>query len=83
MERQSKQPYDSHAGTIGWVALAAGVAAFDYFAPETLSSAVDRALETPRGRYLAIGAVAVTAAHLLNLIPENVDPFKMLPSRFK
>ena len=74
---------ESHAGTYGWVALAAGVAAFDYFAPETLSSAVDRALECPRARYMAIGAVAVTAAHLLNLLPESIDPFKLMPSRIK
>lgn len=71
-----------HAGTYGWIALAAGVAAFDYLSPETLSSAVDRALERPRGRYAAIGAVAITAAHLLNIIPEQYDPFKLLPSRF-
>lgn len=73
---------DSHAGTIGWIGIAAGVAAFDYLSPETLSSAVDRALESPRGRYAAIGAVALTAAHLLNIIPEQYDPFKLLPSRF-
>lgn len=74
---------DSHIGTAGWVALAAGVAAFDYYMPETLSHAVDRALERPRARYMAIGAVAVTAAHLLNLLPEQLDPFNRLPSRFK
>lgn len=74
---------ESHIGTAGWVALAAGVAAFDYYMPETLSHAVDRALERPRARYMAIGAVAVTAAHLLNLIPEQLDPFSRLPSRFK
>ncbi|UOF77999.1 hypothetical protein [Caudoviricetes sp.] len=69
---------ESHAGTYGWVALAAGVAAFDYFAPETLSHAVDRALERPMGRYAAIGAVAITAAHLLNLIPKEYDPFCLI-----
>lgn len=69
-----------HAGTVGWIAIAAGVAAFDYFAPETLSHAVDRALERPYGRYAAIGGVAITAAHLLNLIPDQYDPFlKIMP----
>ena len=73
---------DSHAGTYGWVALAAGIAVFDYFAPETLSHAVDRALECPRGRYAAIGAVALTAAHLLNVLPKQADPFSILTERF-
>lgn len=69
---------ESHAGTYGWVALAAGVAAFDYLAPETLSHAVDRALERPYGRIAAIGAIAVTSAHLLNLIPSKYDPFCLI-----
>lgn len=72
------EKHESHAGTYGWIALAAGVAAFDYLAPETLSHAVDRALERPYGRIAAIGAVAVTAAHLLNLIPREYDPFVMI-----
>jgi len=67
-----------HAGTLGWVGLAAGVVAFDVLAPETLSHAVDRALERPYGRYAAIGAIAVTAAHLLNVIPKGYDPFCLL-----
>ena len=70
---------DSRCGTYGWVAIAAGVAAWDYFAPETLSHAVDRALEHKTWRYAAVGAVAVTAAHLLNVIPEQADPFQRLP----
>lgn len=72
---KSVMPNESRAGTYGWIALAAGVAAFDRFSNETLSHAMDRALERPYGRYAAIGAVAVTAAHLLNVIPEQYDPF--------
>lgn len=71
-------PDAPHHGTVGWGLLAAGVLAWDIFAPETLSSAVDRALEHPRGRYAAIGGVAVTSAHLLNLLPERYDPFVRL-----
>jgi len=63
------------SGTIGWGCIGAFVLAWDVFAPETLSGAVDRALEHKTGKYLAIGAVAVTGAHLLNLIPEEIDPF--------
>ncbi len=64
-----------HFGTYGWAALAAGVAAFDILSPETLSHAVDRALERPVGRYFALGAIAVTAAHLVNVLPEKADPY--------
>lgn len=64
-----------HAGTYGWAALALGVLVFDRYAPETLSHAVDRALERPHGRYAAIGGIVITAAHLLNIIPDQYDPF--------
>ncbi len=70
---------DSHAGTYGWVGIVAGVVAWDILAPETLSGAVDRALESKRG-YLAIGAITLTAAHLLNVIPDPIDPFKLIPN---
>lgn len=63
--------------TVAWCGLAAGVAAYDAFCPpnETLSEGVDRALERRTGKVLALGAIAVTAAHLANLLPERVDPF--------
>jgi hypothetical protein len=61
----------------GWLGLAAGVIAFEVACPqgETLSEGVDRALEHPTLRYAAIGAVALTAVHLLNVLPERRDPF--------
>ena len=72
---------DSHVGTWGWAGLVAGVATWDLLAEETLSSAVDRYLEHPTGRYLAIGAVALTGAHLLNIYEhfgmEHLDPFNV------
>lgn len=63
--------------TVAWGTIAAGVAAYDVFCPqgETLSEGVDRALERPYGKVIALGAIAVTAAHLANLLPERVDPF--------
>ena len=66
---------ESHIGTVGWCFIGGFVLAWDVLAPETLSHAVDRALEHPIGRYAAIGAVAITGAHLLNIIPEQYDPF--------
>lgn len=61
----------------GWMALGIGVAAYEIACPtgETLSEGVDRALERPLGRVLALGGIAITAAHLANLLPEKLDPF--------
>lgn len=61
----------------GWAALAAGVLAYEVAAPqgELLSEGVDKALEHDRYRYLALGAIGITAAHLANMIPERIDPF--------
>lgn len=64
------------SGEVGWLVLIGFVAAWDLLAPETLSHAGRRALETPGWRYLYIGAVGATALHLLDLWPEGYDPFK-------
>jgi len=66
-----------HIAGKAWVGLAAGVALYDVLAPkgETLSEGMDRAMERPVPRVLAIGAVALTASHLCNFIPERYDPF--------
>lgn len=66
--------------TIAWGTVAAGIAAYDFMCPEgeTMSERVDSWLENPRTRILAIGAVAITASHLLNLLPERIDPFHRL-----
>lgn len=59
-----------------WIGLGVYVAGYDVLAPkgETLSEGVDRALEKRFTRALAIGGTALVASHLLNLIPEKVDP---------
>lgn len=66
--------------TVAWGVLAAGVAAYDIMSPpgETLSERMDSWLDSPRSKAMAIGTVAVTAAHLLNILPERVDPFHRL-----
>lgn len=63
--------------TLAWIGLAGGVAIYDALCPpgETMSEAVDRALESRTGRILALGAIAVTSCHLANLLPERYDPF--------
>lgn len=63
---------ESHAGDLGWALLAGGIIAWDVFAPETLSSAADRYLEHPVGKYIALGATAIVAAHVVNLF-DNYD----------
>lgn len=66
--------------TLAWCGLVAGVAAYDILCPqgETMSEGVDRALEHPTKKIAALGAIAITAAHLANLIPQQVDPFHHL-----
>lgn len=61
----------------GWIGLGLGVAAYEIACPkgETLSEGVDRALEQPLSRVLALGGIAITAAHLANVLPQKVDPF--------
>lgn len=63
---------ESHFGTAGWCGIVVGVALFDALSPETLSQAYDRYLKSHKA--LAIGAVAVTGAHLCNILPEPIDP---------
>lgn len=73
-----------HPSNVAWGVLAAGVTAYEILAPEgeLLSEAVDRALDRPYARYMAIGAVAVTACHLLNIFEhfgiEHLDPIHQL-----
>lgn len=59
-----------------WVGLAAGILTYDVLCPdgETLSEGVDRALAHPIGRIATVGAIAVTGAHLLNVLPTKIDP---------
>lgn len=60
-----------------WAGLAAGVVAYDILCPdgEMLSEGVDRGLEGHR--WATIAAIGVTALHLLNTLPEQIDPFSL------
>lgn len=65
--------------TLAWAALFGGVALYDLvIAPEgeTMSDGFWDSLERPVGKYLAAGALAVTAAHLMEALPDRIDPFK-------
>ncbi|MFA4083697.1 hypothetical protein ONA92_18535 [Mycobacteroides salmoniphilum] len=61
-----------------WLALAAGVVAYEVAAPrgELLSEGVDRYLA--RKPWLTRLVVVGIGAHLLNLIPAQVDPLHQL-----
>lgn len=70
--------------TYAWTGILASVTAYELTCPqgETLSERLDPLLES-RSRYLVIGGIAVTAAHLMNLIPERIDPFEQGLSRVR
>lgn len=57
--------------TRAWIAIGAFVVAYDAIADKTLSEKVDEALESHRA--LTVGAIALTAGHLCNMIPEKYD----------
>lgn len=62
-------------GDWGWLALAAGVLAYELYADEgeLLSEAVDRYLI--RRPMLTTAVALITTAHLLNVIPQRYDPY--------
>lgn len=68
----------SRAGTAGWVALGAGVVAWDVLAPETLSDAFGRGCATRPGKAVTIMGWAVLTAHLFDVLPKRVDPLYRL-----
>lgn len=69
---------ESKCGTYGWVALATGVALWDIYAPETLSEAVDRALDHKYMKYIAWGVGGIVTGHLFNVLPNKLDPIHQL-----
>ncbi|MFE2994098.1 hypothetical protein ACFXG4_03655 [Nocardia sp. NPDC059246] len=61
-----------------WLAVGAAVVGAELIAPpgELLSEGVDRAIQ--RRPVMTRTAIAVTALHLANLLPRQVDPFTIL-----
>lgn len=72
---------ETNQGSVGWALLAGGVLLWDRLAEETLSHAFQRGLNNSLSRPFCLGALAVTAAHLLDVIPEKTDPFYLFFER--
>lgn len=64
---------------LAWGALIGGVAAYDLFCPkgETLSEGADRGLESKYKHLVRLG-IGVTALHLVNVLPDALDPLHQL-----
>src|ERR1019366_8875576 len=61
-------------GTLGWVALAAGVITWDLCAEETLTGAFRRSHDSPVARVVVMAAWGVLTGHLFSIIPARLDP---------
>lgn len=65
-------------GVKKWAALAATVIALEVIGEETLTGACHRALDHKVGQYVVPFALGFTAAHLLRVIPREIDPYFLL-----
>lgn len=68
-----------------WAGLGAAITAYELLAPdqETLSEYLDPHLERPLKRALITGAIGVTALHLVNALPNHLDPFEQGLSKIR
>ena len=71
MERRKVRP-----STAAWASIGLGVFAYDMLCPkgEQLSERMDEWLDKHPTRSLALGITAMTALHLMNMLPERLDP---------
>ena len=66
------------ASEVAWAGLVAGVGIYDYMSPdgETLSERLWDAQDTKIGKAVTYTAIGITALHLMNRLPERVDPIR-------
>lgn len=69
-------------GLVKWGILGAAIVALEYVGEESLTHAFGRAREHSVGRFVAVGALAVTAAHLMDIIPHQYDPYYAIAGNF-
>lgn len=77
---------ESRASTKAWLLILGSALVYDVYAAsrlesETLSEACDRAIE--KHPVMTLGAIAVTAGHLANVINPKYDPIHQLSERIK
>lgn len=58
-----------------WGALFATIGVLEFVGDESLTGAFERALRHPVAKYIALGGLAVTGAHLLGVMPREIDPY--------
>lgn len=80
-EMNFNKPRPSH---VAWGVLGAGVLAYEVTCPqgETLSEGLDDLLEKSTTKAAIMAAVGVTALHLVNILPQKIDPYHQL-TRYK
>jgi hypothetical protein len=64
-------------GYAAWGVLIAGTGAYEALCPQnaTLSETLDDFVDRPIGK-LVVGTIgAITVAHLINILPHQIDPF--------
>lgn len=66
------------ASEAAWAGLVAGVSIYELMCPlgETLSERLWDAQETTAGKVLTYTAIGITALHLMDKLPERVDPIR-------
>lgn len=71
------RPERRKIGEAAWLIGLGAVAAYEVACPpgHTLSEALDHHIEHPIKRRLIEGALAITALHLTNRLPDAVDPY--------
>lgn len=65
-------------GVVKWAALGACIIALEYVGSESLTHACHRGRESKLGKALIPLAIGVTAAHLMDKIPHQYDPYYVL-----
>lgn len=70
--------HEKQNGLRKWALLGLGIIALEAAKGETLSNCFARGMENPRTRPLVLLGMGATVLHLLDALPEVLDPFDYL-----
>lgn len=70
-------------GLVKWATLGACVGVLEFVGEESLTHAFERALDHKVMKYVALGGLALTGAHLLGVLPREIDPYYMMQDRIE